>query len=105
MGTKIVFVFFILLQCNFSWAIKPLPKAAKGEGPPVEILEAIEEEKEMKEEVIQKKKEEESKEIPREIATERPVPMQKTAPKGPSITIIITALVILLISFYIYRRK
>lgn len=98
----------VLLISSPSWAIKPLrgdmPSGEEG-SPPEKILEVIEKEKEMKEEVIQRRKEKELEESPKEIVAKKPVPAPKTISKTPPITPIITALIILLIAFYIYRKR
>lgn len=89
---RILFVIVIILQCNFSWAARPLPK---------EIKEAIEMEKEMKREVIERKMEEE----PKEVVVKKPVPVEKDVPKDPPMGVIITALVVLLIAFSIWKIR
>lgn len=128
---RILLVVIIILQCSFLWAVRPLPEGISTEteesaeveyipetgfepgeeAPPPEIQKAIELEKQMKEEVIQRKREEEEleKEEPKEetkkIVDKRALPISKDVPKGPSISVIITALIILLISFFIYRTR
>lgn len=120
---RLVLVLVIILQCNFLWAIKPLPEgieietgpveeevveAELKEGPPpLQIQEAIEIEEKDRQDVIQKRNEElkRQKELVKKPKFLEPIPAPKPTIKGPSIGIIITTLLIFLIAFFIYRRK
>lgn len=124
---RLLFIMVMILQCNLLWAVKPLPEGIptetepveeevlpevgtelKEEPPPPEIQRAIELEKQDREEVIQRKREEElreAKEVSKRFIPRKPIPVHKSASEGPSLPVIITALVILLFSFFIYRKK
>lgn len=123
---RFLIIIIIILDCNYLWALKPLPKDISTEGeevmeeefipetgfevkeepPPKEIIDAIEIERQMKEEVIQQKKAEEIKEEePSKGMVQKPILKTKTISKGPSLPQIIAALIILLVSFFVYRSK
>lgn len=125
---KLLLIVFIVLYCSFIFAINPLPEQLsseqeeqqeeesipemefelKEEPPPLEIQESIELQKQMKEEVVQRKNEEalETKILKdKKRVHKKVIPEQEVIPKGPSKYVIMTALVILLVAFLIYPRK